>query len=111
MESRPFSTYFWPILTYLELFNQNGAFTVEEGHDDLSFPVIKEKLLNSVRENWVEVKSRPFWTYFQPLLTYLERFNENGAFTVEEGHNDLSLAVTKRKVTGQFLIKLGISGI
>ena len=37
MESRAFSTYMWPILTCFEQFNQNGTFTVERGHDGISF--------------------------------------------------------------------------
>ena len=43
-------------------------------------------------------------------MTYLERFNPNGAFTVEVSHDDLSFAVIRRKVTEQFLSKLGLSG-
>ena len=57
------------------------------------------------------MESRPFLTYFRPILTYLERFNHIGAFTVEGGHDNLSFAVIKRKVTEQFSRKLGISGI
>ena len=57
------------------------------------------------------MESRQFLTNIRPILMYLERFNQNGAFTVEGGHDDLSFAVTKRKVTEQFSRKFGISGI
>ena len=57
------------------------------------------------------MESRLFLTYFWPILAYLERFNQNGAFTVEEGCDDLSFATIKKKITEQFLRKLGLSGI
>ena len=55
------------------------------------------------------MESRPFSTKFRPILTYLDRFNHIDAFTVEGGHNNLSFAVIKSKVTEHFLRKLGLS--
>ena len=55
------------------------------------------------------MKSRPFSTYFRPILTYLEQFNQNGAFTVERGHDGLSFAGKRKKVTEQFLRKFHLS--
>ena len=56
------------------------------------------------------MKSMPFPAYLWPILTYLERFNQIGAFTVDGDLDGLLFAVIS-KVTGQFLRKLGLSGI
>ena len=60
---------------------------------------LEKKLLNSFWENWEEVEFRQFFTYFQPILTFLEWFNQKGAYTVEGCHDGLSFAVIRRKVT------------
>ena len=42
------------------------------------------------------------------IVLLLERFNQNGAFTVKGGHDDLSFAGIRRKVTKQFFDKIGL---
>ena len=51
-----------------------------------------------------------FQTISGLYLSYLERFNQDGTITVEADHYDLSFAAIRRKVTEQFLSKLGLSG-
>jgi len=48
-------------------------------------------------------------TYFGVNLTYLGQFKEDGVFSEEGGHYDLSFAEIRKKVTEQFLRKLPLS--
>ena len=57
------------------------------------------------------MESRPLSAYYGPILTYLERFNQNGAFTVERGYDGFSFAEKRKKLSEQFLRNLGFIGI
>ena len=78
----------------------------------IPFVWLQKKLLNSFWENWLNNQKYNFdhlSTYFSTILTNLERFNQNGAFTGEGGHDGHSIYAIRKKVTEQFLRKLHLS--
>ena len=89
-------------MTNLERFNQHDIVTVGGGHDDHSFSVIRRKVTDQFLRKLASSANSVIFDLFSVILTNLERFNQNGVFTVEGGHDDHSFPVIRRKVTEQF---------